>query len=202
MTFGYWIGILVVAVAIIAYTIQAIQRKKHRQFQQTPQLGDIDGLSTQQDEMETAEDVSSSKPQHDDKILVLYVMASKEQQFMGYELLQVLQNAALHYGKMKIFHRYEEKTGNGEILFSLASSSEPGFFDLDNIGAFSTQGLVLFMDLKKSTSNLAAFELMLNTAEQIATELSGEIHDDHRRLLSDHALEGYQARFNEESILA
>ena len=118
------------------------------------------------------------------KHIVLRIEALVERPFSGYELLQALLATGLRYGKMNIFHRHEQKTGRGDLLFSVASSIQPGTFDLQKMGGFSTKGLTLFFSTNKVKEPLKVFELMLNTAAQLAEDLGGRVLDEERQLLS------------------
>lgn len=119
------------------------------------------------------------------QLVLLYLMAPANQPYNGYELLQALLSAGLRYGKMQIFHRHEQKTGRGDVLFSLASATSPGTFELPKMGAFSCTGLVLFFEAAKVKDPKKAFEIMIDTASQLAEDLGGDILDDAHQELSD-----------------
>lgn len=123
------------------------------------------------------------KPDADaDTFIVFYVMAKPNHCFSGYDLYQALTSAGLTYGEMQIFHRYAEKSERTQhILFSVASAVKPGFITLDDIGAFSTIGLNLFMDFSKQKTASATFQLMLNAAKQLAEDLNGILMDSQRQ---------------------
>jgi cell division protein ZipA len=118
-------------------------------------------------------------------ILLLHVMAKKKAIFSGYELLQVLLAVGLRFGNMNIFHYYREiSDGQEEVLFSLASATEPGVFDIRNMSAFSCLGLTLFM--KKTgdeTVDKARYDLMLQTASHLTEDLDGVLLDAKKDLL-------------------
>lgn len=121
----------------------------------------------------------------ENNLVMLYLMAPENQPYNGYELLQALLSAGLRYGKMQIFHRHEQKTGRGDVLFSLASATSPGTFELPKMGGFSCAGLVLFFETAKVKNAKKAFEVMIDTANQLAEDLGGDILDEERELLSD-----------------
>lgn len=126
-------------------------------------------------------------------ILVFYIAAKPDQNFVGYELLQALLSAGLRFGEMSIFHRHENASGQGKVLFSLASAGEPGTFDMNAIGAYSGRGLCLFMRLKGPEHNLATFDLMIATARQLADDLDALILDEKRQELSVENINQYRA---------
>jgi len=119
---------------------------------------------------------------YSEHISALYVMAKEGQSFTGYELLQALLSAGLRYGEMSIFHRYQEPNIQKGILFSLASATEPGTFDMQNIGAFSCCGLTLFLrKLANEDEGLKHYEMMLRTARQLTEDLDGILMDHNRK---------------------
>jgi cell division protein ZipA len=121
-------------------------------------------------------------------------MAPKGKQFAGYELLQTILANGLRFGQMSLFHRHKEPNGQGPVLFSLASATKEGTFDMNNIGGFSCTGLTLFMKLPGPKDSMAVLELMLNTARSLAEGLNGEVRDNKLRILSDASIEAYKAQ--------
>lgn len=118
-------------------------------------------------------------------ILILYVLAPQNQQFLGYELLQALLAVGLRYGPKRIFHRYEDNSHQGAILFSLASATEPGIFDIENMGAFACSGLCLFTSLLECPDPQITWKAMLETARQLADDLGGSVFDAGHKPLTD-----------------
>lgn len=118
------------------------------------------------------------KSPEEDTLLVLSVMAKPGARFASYELLQAISSAGLQFGEMNIFHYIYPEASYGIKLFSLVSAEEPGEFNLDHIGEFSCPGLMLFMDSARVPDPTAAFEIMLEKAEQLAEDLDGELRAD------------------------
>ncbi len=118
--------------------------------------------------------------------IVLHLMAPAKMPYSGYELLQALLANGMRFGKMNIFHRHESKNGQGCVLFSLASANKPGTFDLPNMGGYSCPGLTLFMSVDGLSDPLHAFDVMLDTAQQLRDDLGGDLWDiNHQPLNSD-----------------
>ncbi len=124
--------------------------------------------------------------------LSVYILAEPNRPYVGYELLQALLSSGLRYGDMNIFHRYERIHGRGTPLFSLASATEPGTFDLNRMGEVSCQGLCLFMDLSDVRDPVIAFEKMIDTANQLADDLGGEIRDQNGQVFTIETLNTYR----------
>ncbi|QLH43325.1 MAG: cell division protein ZipA [Coxiellaceae bacterium] len=118
-------------------------------------------------------------------LLIMSVMADPSQPYVGYELLQALLSAGFRFGKMNIFHRYQQLSGNGPVLFSLASATKPGTFELSKIGGYACAGLTLFMQVDDDKDLLMAFECMLDTAHQLIDDLGGQLWDDERKPLTE-----------------
>ena len=113
-------------------------------------------------------------------VVVITLIADDANPYAGYKLLQSLLTIGLRYGKWDIFHRHQENNASGPILFSLASISNPGTFDLTKMGGFSTPGLALFMRISELNTPSAALEMLLKTTNQLALELGGTICDGKR----------------------
>ncbi|MCH9770572.1 MAG: cell division protein ZipA [Gammaproteobacteria bacterium] len=117
-------------------------------------------------------------------LISLYLVAEKDQPYIGYELLQALLSVGLRYGEMQIFHRYQSKAAKGPVLFSLASAIAPGTFDLPKMGSFSAPALCLVLHPKELAEPAVAYDLMVTTAEQLVDDLGGIILDENRQTLT------------------
>lgn len=107
-------------------------------------------------------------------IYVLQILAESNHLFMGYELLQALQNAGLTYGDMDIFHYYAD---DGEALFSVAQATEPGTFDMTQIGRLSCHGLSVFIQLQNDQDDEYRLSKMLEVVNQLVNDLGGQVKD-------------------------
>lgn len=132
-----------------------------------------------------------------EEIIFLMLAAQPNRPYVGYELLQALLDAGLRFGAMNIFHRHEDRNGNGKILFSVASASEPGTFEITKMGAFSGNGLMMFLRLSSNKDLMYAFEIMLETAKQLIEDLGGDILDDERKVLGNDKIEKMKKKIQE-----
>ena len=107
--------------------------------------------------------------------IIISVVAKPDQQFASYDLLQAISATGMQFGAKNIFHYYSPFTMEKKPLFSLASATEPGDFDLNQMGNFSCNGLTLFMNTRQVLDKKKVFTLMLETAEQLAEDLRGEL---------------------------
>lgn len=142
-----------------------------------------------------------SKPQKHPDILVINVIAKPGETFASYDLFQAISATGLQFGAMNIFHYYANSEDQKKILFSLASMTEPGEFDLNHMGEFTCAGLSLFMNLADTNNSEEVFALMLDTAEQLADDLQGELYANPETPWSDEILSNYQKKITEYTSL-
>jgi cell division protein ZipA len=119
-----------------------------------------------------------------DRIFTLFVMAPSGVPFRGPMLLDALEAAHLEYGDMQIFHRNEEVDGSERRLFSAANIKEPGIFDLAAMEHFTTEGIVLFMQVASDADAVRAFDAMVESATIMADDLSATVCDATRSVLT------------------
>ncbi len=111
------------------------------------------------------------------RLLFLHIIAKPGRVFTGYELLQAFSLHGLRHGAMNVFHQYINDDPNEGILFSVAQATEPGSFELSDLGAISCVGLTCFCDLTQQANPLAAFEKMMSCVLQLAEELYAQVLD-------------------------
>jgi len=128
--------------------------------------------------------VPDNKPPATDRIFTLFVMAPKGVPFRGPMLLGAFEDAQLDYGDMQIFHRSEAVDGREQHLFSAANIKEPGFFDLSAMEHFTTEGIVLFLQVMSGVDAVRAFDAMVESARILAEELGGTVCDATRSVLT------------------
>jgi cell division protein ZipA len=127
-------------------------------------------------------------------LLVLCVVALPGETFASYELMQAISGTGLQFGEMNIFHYYFSTPEGKKPIFSLASATEPGEFNMDRVGEISCTGLTLFTLLNNVPNPQHAFDLMLKSAEQLADDLGGELRAGPRKPLTDEVFEQYQQK--------
>jgi len=109
-------------------------------------------------------------------LAVLYVLTPNKTSFDVKDLLESLHAENLMYGDMNIFHRYHAEKENASI-FSVASATEPGYFDLKQMHLTPCKGLCFFADLSTLNDPKAGLTLMIETAKKIAASLEATLHD-------------------------
>lgn len=140
---------------------------------------------------------AEAKPKPQPEILSVNVIAKPGETFASYDLFQAISTTGMQFGAMNIFHYYEPHGENKKVLFSLASMTEPGEFDMNHIGEFASPGLCLFMDLHAMKNPEAVFNQMLATAEQLADDLQGELYADPKTPWNKDVLGRYQQKIAE-----
>jgi cell division protein ZipA len=88
--------------------------------------------------------------------------------------VNALHAAGLKHGRYGIFHR---EGAEGEPAFSVASLTEPGTFELENLGS-TIAGLSFFIVLPGTGDPVARFDAMVETARGLTVELEADLHDE------------------------
>lgn len=125
---------------------------------------------------------SNSEPEKQE-VLMLYIDKAEGTPIDGAKLLPTLLTLGFKYGEMDLFHRHQDSSGKGDVLFSLANMYNPGTFDIDNMEQLDTRGLTIFMTLPNAAEPLQTFNMMHNAAKKIADEFDATVLDDKRNPL-------------------
>ena len=112
-----------------------------------------------------------------DQVFTLFVTAPRGVPFRGPILLGALADAKLEYGDMQIFHRIEMVNGQEKVLFSVANVREPGIFDLSAMENFTSEGIVLFVQVPGTGDAVRAFDAMVESARILAASLDSRVCD-------------------------
>lgn len=131
------------------------------------------------------------------ELVVLNIMVRPGGVFHGADVLDAVQSAGLEFGDRGIFHRFTSTGGTRRPVFSLANILEPGSFDFEDMAAFSTVGLTLFMQLPALADSVHSYEEMLGTAQAIADALKGDVYDERRSILTLQAIEHTREQLRE-----
>ncbi|MDX1453830.1 MAG: cell division protein ZipA [Gammaproteobacteria bacterium] len=128
---------------------------------------------------------SNGSPPAGEKIIALSILPSDSSgRFQGNHLLDIFERAGLVYGRFDVFHRMIETDDGPQSVFSVASATEPGSFDITEMADQTFKGLSLFMLLPGPQGGVAAFADMLATARRIAQQLGAEVTDQQRSTLT------------------
>ena len=129
-------------------------------------------------------------------VVVINLLAAGEP-IQGARLLKYLVAAGLRFGEMQIFHRHEQASGQGPIIFSMANLVKPGVFELEKLDEFTTPGISFFLSLPGPKDSMDSFETMLKTCAKLARELDCELRDENQSALTQQTIEHYRQRISE-----
>ncbi|MCC2637320.1 MAG: zipA [Moraxellaceae bacterium] len=140
--------------------------------------------------------IPESKPHVDIQDVIALHVVSRHHPFNGEDLLRCILSYGLRFGEMSIFHRHERPTGQGRVLFSMAKAVEPGIFDLQAMTGEEIPGVSFFLSLP-GVNSIHAYDILVDTAKRLATDLQGEILDEQRHPLTRQLVEHYRERVQE-----
>jgi cell division protein ZipA len=115
-------------------------------------------------------------PRHAPEKIVTIRFVPKSHELDGHEAVLALRDAGLEHGRYGIFHKHREAGRDEDVLFSVASLTEPGTFDLANLGVIS--GMSFFIALPSAGDPVECFDAMVETARSIAHRLDSDLFDD------------------------
>jgi len=156
------------------------REEREKQQRDEPSLSFSASDDPMLDEPQATEDNTAIE----NEVLILYVLVPEDTEIHGAMLLPSLLTLGFKYGEMNIFHRHQDHTGTGDVLFSLANMFNPGTFDLENMDQLGTRGLSLFMTLPGPGEALQNFNLMHSAAKKLAEEFGGQVLDHARNVLT------------------
>lgn len=117
------------------------------------------------------------------KIVTIRMLSRGATPFPAEELVLALREAGLRHGRFGIFH-FHSTDSDDPPIFSVASLTEPGSFDLTRLRTDVYQGVSLFLGLPAPIEGVAAFDAMVKAARAVAKRLDGNLVDEHGSTLS------------------
>lgn len=117
---------------------------------------------------------TNSIGKYSDRLISIRVMPSQTKTFGGYPLLQALLANKVDYGPLHLFHRYAD-VNKTKKLFSIASITEPGDFDLSRAQELTCDGLLLYMNVSEHLDPTSVFEEMFEVAQSLVLRLDGSL---------------------------
>ena len=147
-------------------------------------------IETSVDEQTSISDSESTTKQRPgancpERFVILYV-AAIHGTFEGQHLLECLLDQGMTFGEMDIFHRTSDA---GKILFSSANAVAPGTFVVSEMHQIKTPAISLFMQANLLNDPLAAYDQMVEVAQNLALDLVGEVKDESRSVLTPQTIE-------------
>ena len=123
--------------------------------------------------VETVSEEEKARPSPD-RIVALRLVPRGDE-LRATRAVTALRNVGLEHGRYSIFHR---QLGGNREGFSVASLTEPGSFDLDNLGEGTIAGLSFFVVLPGDGDPVARFDAMVETARALSVELAADLFDE------------------------
>lgn len=117
------------------------------------------------------------------KIVTIRLLCRDSKGFPGDDLVLALRQAGLRHGRYGIFHLLDADNEDAPI-FSVASLTEPGSFDLAGLRSTHYGGVSVFLGLPGPTDGVAAFDAMVKTARGLGEQLGGDLVDEQGSTLS------------------
>ena len=147
-------------------------------------------IETSVDEQTSVSDSESTTKQRPgancpERFVILYV-AAIHGPFEGQHLLECLLDQGMTFGEMDIFHCTSDA---GKILFSSANAIAPGTFVVSEMHQIKTPAISLFMQANLLNDPLAAYDQMVEVAQNLALDLVGEVKDESRSVLTPQTIE-------------
>ena len=179
---------------------EKIQSKKKVTFGEGLKSGSLTGKKTksknkqEKSKQVPSEQKSAAKPAQE--VIILNVMSTSGTVFSGPELKKLLEACGMEYGDMSIFHRHENAI-DSPVQFSVANAVEPGFFPKETMDTLATPGISFFMSLPGPDENMRAFDYMVETAQCVVNNLSGEMKDERRSDMTPQTLEHCRQRIRD-----
>ena len=122
--------------------------------------------------------VRESGPALPEKIVTIRILARSSTPFPGEQLVLALREAGLRHGHFGIFHSFP--AGRDDVpIFSVASLTEPGSFDLAKLHSDVYQGVSIFLGLPGPADGVVAFDAMVAAGRAVAKRLDGNLVDEH-----------------------
>lgn len=127
-------------------------------------------------------------------VVVIWVLAKAGGAFDGQTLLRAFMASDLKYGG-NVFRKLDPNTR--KTLFTVANGVEPGTFDLSDVESLATPRVVFLLRLAGTGDPRAAFEGMLEVAQEVAVSVGGELKDERKNDLSGQTIEHYRQRIRD-----
>lgn len=111
-----------------------------------------------------------------DDLIVIWLFAKRGRLLDGGMLLKLLVAHGLKCDATLVFKKRDPRCG-GE-WYTVANGLEPGTFDISRPAALETPGIAMLLAVGQVRDPGAAFEDMLDVAQDIAIKLDGELKDE------------------------
>lgn len=183
MTQLRWVLLVAALLILVALFVWTRYRSRLVERFRLPARARAAELPTPPDRQEPMVSPSAPATILPEKIVTIRILSRAGAPFRAEDLLLALREAGLRHGRFGIFHAHVSDADDTPI-FSVASLTEPGSFDLTRVHTDVYQGVSLFLGLPGPVEGVTAFESMVNAARVVAKRLDGNLVDEHGSTLS------------------
>ena len=155
-------------------------RKPFAELKLLPRRRDVPPvLSSAEDPVspEPVPEVPRSHRRDPERVITLRIVQREQDQMSAEAAVLALKRSGLVYGQYGIFHSFADD-GADEPRFSVASLTEPGSFDLENIENAQIAGLSVFLVLPGDGDPVLRFDAMVELARALSDDLDGVLLDE------------------------
>ncbi len=126
-------------------------------------------------------------------IIAISMIPKSGRPLEGRKVLEALRKHGLRFGEMSLFHRYEESSGQGALMFSVLKFTKDGpvGFDLDTMAQENFEGLSFFLALP-GIRPLQGFDMMISTAQRLGVDFYAQLFDEEMNLFSEQLKSHYR----------
>lgn len=176
-------------------TLDAVASEPQLTAIETAQLAEWEGDSLLIDEhladhSRSEEDSILVQAEH---IIAISMIPKSGRPLEGRKVLEALRKHGLRFGEMSLFHRYEESSGQGALMFSVLKFTKDGpvGFDLDTMAQENFEGLSFFLALP-GIRPLQGFDMMISTAQRLSVDFYAQLFDEEMNLFSEQLKSHYR----------
>ncbi|MGF1691162.1 cell division protein ZipA [Photobacterium kagoshimensis] len=126
--------------------------------------------------------------------IALNIHARKGELLRGMKLFNSLEQNGLIFGENSVYHRHADKAGLEPVIFSVTNMVQPGNFPQQDIENFETPGIAFYLMLPCHGRADLNFNMMLQTVQQIADELSADVLDQERNMITPYRISEYREK--------
>ncbi|MFZ3192988.1 MAG: cell division protein ZipA C-terminal FtsZ-binding domain-containing protein [Moraxellaceae bacterium] len=120
-----------------------------------------------------------------EQIVALYLLPTEGRHLDGTRVLSLLKQYGLRFGEMSLFHRFEESSGAGRLMFSVLryTSEGPQGFDLESLPQEKIDGLAFFLALP-NVEAVNGYDMMASISSLLARDFSAHLYDEEMNLFT------------------
>ncbi len=125
-------------------------------------------------------------------------LIARGEAFTGYCIDQAMRYLGLEPDQKGMYQKYvEDDDGATRPLLGVANALEPGTIDFQQLAAFSTTGLVVYMRLPGPGPGVECFDRMFVLTRELADMLDAEVRDDRQSVLTIQTLGHLRERIHD-----